>query len=76
MTNGLSNTQVKILTFLVYALIFVLSFITGWHQIKIDSFGDDYVRLEQYRNDCGVRERKLDRIENKLDQLIMRQVKK
>lgn len=70
MTNGLNKTQVKILTWVVYALIFFLTTITGWQQIQFFNMPDNYVRLERYKTDSNRMDTTLGRIENKIDQLI------
>lgn len=76
MTNGLTATSTKILTWLVYALIFFLTTVTGWQQIKLTNLSNEYVRLERYKADATRSEGSLQRIENKIDQLIMEERKK
>jgi hypothetical protein len=84
MTNGLSNIQTQVLTWLVYALITFLTVCSGYFFIELGQIKKEYVTLDQYRVDerrsgdalCRLEE-KIEslgvRIDNKLDKIIMRQ---
>lgn len=76
MTNGLNETQVKVLTWVVYALIFILTTVTAWQHIEIYNMPEKFVRLERYQADTESRVNALIRIENKVDQLLMKQAEK
>lgn len=71
MTQGLNQTQTKILTWVVYALIFILTGVTAWQQVKFVNLSNEYVRLERYKADSVRTDSTLCRIENKLDKLLM-----
>jgi len=71
MTNGLSDTQTKLLTWLVYALMFFLTTITIAHTVQFMAMPEKYVLLERYKSDELKHESSLKRIEDKLDHLIM-----
>lgn len=51
MTNGLTNTQIKILTWVVWALLFLLSGIVAWVAVQQFNMSNQYVRLERYKSD-------------------------
>ncbi|HCY85927.1 MAG TPA: hypothetical protein DHV36_12400 [Desulfobacteraceae bacterium] len=70
MTNGLTVTQTKILTYAVYAVLFVLSSITAWLAIQVYAMPEKYVRLERYQADTKRVERQLECMNSKLDRLI------
>ncbi len=72
MTNGLTSTQTKILTWVVYCLIVFLTTITGWQQVKFTNLSGEYVRLERYKTDSIRIDVTLNRMERKLDQLIIK----
>ena len=71
MTNGLSTTQTKVLTWLVYALMFFLTTVTVAHTVQFMNMPEKYVLLERYKSDEIKNSDSLRRIERKLDQLIM-----
>lgn len=72
MTNGLSGVQTKFLTYLVYVLLALLTFATGWHFRVLSSLPHEYVRLERYLCDEERTVSTLNRMEDKLDRLIER----
>jgi hypothetical protein len=79
MTDGLSTRQVKILTFVVYILITLLTLTTGYQQTqiiaqngKLDRLPETYVALERYKCDVETLNTKLNRMDDKLDRLIER----
>lgn len=51
MTNGLTSTQTKILTWVIYALIFIQSGVIGWLAIDRQNLPNQFVRLERYKSD-------------------------
>ena len=51
MTDGLSEPQVKWLTYLVYILLSTLAVSNGWLIIKQSELPDQFVRLERYTSD-------------------------
>lgn len=71
MVEGLKETQVKLLTYLVYLLISVLTIATIAIGTDLQQFKskmpDSYVRLERYRSDIEANRRTLGRMENKID---------
>ena len=72
----LKSIQIKILTYGIYALIFVLTSLTAWQHLQLTELPDNYVRLERYKEDQKIDRGSLERIEDKLDQLIMSRNKK
>ena len=51
MTDGLSEPQVKWLTYLVYILLSTLAISNGWLIIKQSELPERFVRLERYSAD-------------------------
>lgn len=51
MTNGLTTTQTKILTWAVYALLFLLTGAVSYVADKQANMASQYVRLERYQSD-------------------------
>lgn len=74
MTQGLNNRKAQWLTYLVYVLITLLTAVSLYHFKTIVELPDNYVRLERYTCDIEKVERRLERISDKLDRLIERQV--
>lgn len=72
MTDNLNSTQVKILTWVIYALMALLTVATTYLMIENAHLSDKYVRLERYKADSTRTESTLCRIENKLDKIILR----
>ena len=72
MTNGLNGNQTKFLTYLVYVLLALLTFATGWHFRVLSSLPNEYVRLERYLCDNERLEKTLETIDGKLTRLIER----
>lgn len=70
-TDHLSKLQVKVLSYGIYALIFILTSFTSWQHHKITTLPDTYVRLERYQSDGTFYREALKRIETKLDKIIM-----
>lgn len=64
--------EVKLLKYACYALIFILSSITIWNSLSVINLPDNYVRLERYQHDSELNQCSLERIELKLDRLIMK----
>ena len=62
MTKGLSGAETKLVTYLVYVLLTLLTITTGWQAVTLNSLPDKYVRLERYNSDLNKVERKLDRL--------------
>jgi len=62
--------EVKLLRNAIYALIFILTTITGWNAVTITTLPNEYVRLERYKSDHQMNQETLKRIENKIDRLI------
>jgi len=82
MTNGLSNTQIKLVTYLVYFLLAILTLVMTLNSITVSSHDtaikempDKYVRLERYQSDQQVLKENQRAIIDKLDRLIERQSK-
>ena len=83
MVTGLNDEAVRILTWVVYALILVLSGATSYLLVSHAQMSDKYVRLERYQSDtrriesaaCRL-ESKFDsfsdRVEGKIDELMVR----
>ena len=69
-TDRLRTTQIKMLTYAIYALIFILTTVTAWNSVCINSMPNDYVRLERYKEDKKTQTDYLIRIEKKLDYMI------
>lgn len=76
----LSATKIKILIWGIFGLASVLSFVTGWQQIKVANFPSEYVQLERYKSDTHAlserykadtirSEKAIIRIENKIDSI-------
>jgi len=76
MTENLRGVQVKILTYGIYALMFILTSVIAWHTTIIKAMPEQYVQLERYKEDRTDQRTSLCRIEAKLDQLIMSAVPK
>ncbi|MCP4579818.1 MAG: hypothetical protein GY846_26405 [Deltaproteobacteria bacterium] len=72
MTENLDSAKVKWLTYLIYFLLAVLTFMSGWNTTKISAMPDKYVRLERYQSDSGRIECTLRDIDSKLDRIIER----
>ena len=51
MTDGLSESKAKWLTYLVYILLSTLAVSNGWLIIKQSELPDQFVRLERYTAD-------------------------
>ena len=71
MTQGLTATQTKLLTWLVYALMIFLTSVSVAHTIQFMNMPSSYVLLERYKSDGAKNAAILYRIETKLDKLIM-----
>ena len=69
MTDGLNETQTKILTWVVYALLTVLTTVVGWQQIKLTNLSSEFVRLERYKTDENRIQQYLCRIETTLNEI-------
>jgi len=67
MTNGLNNESVKILTWVVYALILILTGATSYLMVAQAQMSDKYVRLERYQSDTQRIESSACRLESKFD---------
>ena len=74
MTDDLSESKVKWLTYLVYILITIITIVSGWNTVNISAMPDKYVRLERYQTDSGRIECTLQSINAKLDRLIERKI--
>ena len=74
MTDELSESKVKWLTYLVYILITIITIVSGWNTVNISAMPDKYVRLERYQTDSGRIECTLQSINAKLDRLIERKI--
>jgi len=84
-TSVLTKLQIKLLTYGIYTLIFVIGLMTTWQGVQLSAmnskcveieskmvaFPDKFVRLERYKNDESSTQCALTRIETKLDKLIM-----
>ena len=81
MTNGLSDSKVKWLTYLVYFLLAILSIVTAFNTYLISDLPKEYVRLERYKSDLinwneryisdrEIRDRNQTKIETKLDEVL------
>jgi len=80
MTNGLDGKQAKLLTFLIYVLLAVLTFISGWSKIeshqnaqRFQELPNEYVRLERYTCDQDRLYETLKEMNRKLDRLVERE---
>ncbi|MCP3944513.1 MAG: hypothetical protein GY710_23965 [Desulfobacteraceae bacterium] len=51
MTDGLTQTQTKILTWVVYALLLILTGVVAWLAVSFADLSSQYVRLERYKSD-------------------------
>jgi len=83
MTDGLTGTQTKILTWVIYALMTILSIATAYLIVEQAKMSEKYVRLERYQADtkriedsaCRLEEKLenfANRVDDKLDVLILR----
>lgn len=79
MTNGISDSKAKWLTYLICFLLSVLAFLTGWQQVmvgqleaEIRTFPEKYVRAPRYETDLARVESYFCRIDSKIDRLIER----
>ena len=77
MTNGLSDSKVTWLTYLVYILIAFLTLITGWQQFMVTSIQaeiktmpDKYVRSERYLTDKHYSEGCLKEIQKDIKEIL------
>ena len=82
MTNGLNDLQVKIVTYLVYVLLAILTLVMTFnsltvasHERTINEMPDKFVRLERYQSDQQNIKENQRAIMDKLDRLIERQSK-
>jgi len=76
MTNGLNEQKIQWLTYLVYFLLAVLTFITAWNKWEtsknaqaILDMPKEYVRLERYKCDIADIRILLGRMDGKLDRI-------
>jgi len=83
MTNGLNEKRVQWLTYLVYFLLAVLTFVTGLnsytvraHDTKLQNLPSEFVRLERYGCDIKRVETQLERLNDKMDRFLERQSEK
>ena len=67
MTGGLSEEAVRILTWVIYMLILILTGATSYLIIQNSTLPDRYVRLERYQADNRRIEATTSRIETKFD---------
>ena len=66
-TNGLNKTAVQILTWVVYALMVIISIATFYLIVEQAKMPDKYVRLERYQADTERIENTACRLEAKFD---------
>ena len=87
MTKGLSESQVRWVTYLLYIVLVVEGAIIGWHTVQLFELPREFVRLERYTEDkeataerysCDMAriERALDSINSKLDTKLIYNVPK
>ena len=74
MTNGFNGKQVKIVNILAWVLLTILLGYGAWlgnrfYELKA-TLPNEYVRLERYTCDIDKVEKRLERIENKIDRVI------
>ena len=70
MVNGLSNAETKLVTYLVYVLLTLLTLTTGWQAVTLNSLPDKYVRLERYNSDQNKICTDIAKVDSKLDRLL------
>lgn len=81
MVEGLDDSKVKWLTYLVYFLLVVLSAVTGFNTYLISEIPKEYVRLERYKedtknwlsrytSDIGVTRDEYKKLDTKLDKIV------
>ena len=71
---SIREDHIKFLGFIVTILLIIISGITGWHTTILASLPNNYVRLERYNCDETKQQTTLQRIETKLDTLIMKRI--
>ena len=75
MLSDLKETQIKILTYGVYGLMGFLTLVTIWVVAQVmdvkTCLPKEYVRLERYQSDETKTQRLLDKIDNKIDILMV-----
>ena len=62
--ENLKKFQVQILTWVVWALIFILSGVTAYQQVLFMDMPENYVRLERYKCDQDKLEKGLSEIKS------------
>lgn len=62
--DNLKKLQIKILTWVVWALIFVLTGLTAYQQVLFMDMPKNYVRLERYNCDQDKIEKRLTEIKS------------
>lgn len=72
--DGFNRSKTKLLTYLVYVLLALLTVIQAWAMSQISNLPDRYVRLERYRCDIEDFKKVMDTLNEKLDRLIERQI--
>jgi hypothetical protein len=70
MTDGLNETQVTILTWLVYALIVFLTGVTAYQQVQLIGIQKEKVSIERYKSGTSRIENTMENMNGKLDRLI------
>lgn len=51
MTDGLTNPQIKVLTWIMQTLLILMVGVVSWLCVQMYTMPDKYVRLERYQSD-------------------------
>lgn len=70
MVENFSNGEAKVLKWIVSVLILILTGTTAWNALSIANLPDKYVRLERYQCDQKDIKDALNKMDDKLDELI------